>query len=243
MTNLGRSIRAAALLVLATGSMGCSVVGLSVGAVIDSKKSDAEREGVEILATDPGARVTAVRFGGERVTGKLAGAYTGLGVPYGPAFAASCERLPDQPIPRPGERVRLDGEGGAATSRGSMVLAGTDRHRVVLRDGNNVRTLRFAELGGVAGVRGVMDGETLGALVEAGRIPAAEGVLLREGRESRPVAFGEVGGFLVRRKGNAKLVGFLVGLVVDAVIVVNALTDIDISGGGPIVWDERPPGA
>ena len=147
---LCRTLRVLVLVVLAAASVGCSAIGFTTGAIVDSRQVAAIGvTGAEVLAVGHGSSVEAVLRDGSSVTGKYSGAVTDTGDPYGPAFARSRERLlTDYPIPRLGSRVTIADERTYIVGAPTLTLLGMDRQHVFLKAGRRADTVPWTELRG-----------------------------------------------------------------------------------------------
>jgi len=220
---------------------GCSLVGLGVGALVDKSNSGQSKaiEASQVVAVGPGTPVdVSLRDGGQ-----LSGKYVGL-VPvppeqYADSFARSREGNGSEHVPALGSPVTVTLQSG---KQQQGELLGFDGHRLVIRESGAkqptaVELSRVVRLSDSAG--GEVGGESLRRMSLAGKIPSLSAMAVDTASGRTQVPLDLVSRIDVPKKGHAKLAGFLVGAVIDAVIVIaiasslNNVADSPCSGRTP----------
>lgn len=226
-----RLSRVLALLPIAAAcaaATGCSLIGLGIGAAVDSQNKDREIPGWELTEVEPGAPISLLLVDGSRISGRLGGVELIPPSDYASRYAEARRALGSQtPLPALGPGARLLGVQGGS---GSGQLLGFTTRGVVFHLEGRADPIHYpyekvAELSDAEGV--AIDGTALRSLVGAGRLPLSAQLILDVGGQSQRIPLDRVTQATVRakHKGHAKLVGFLIGAAVDVVVVVSVLND------------------
>jgi hypothetical protein len=205
---------------------GCSLIGLAIGAASDAgKKGGAEVSGfAELRGVEAGTGMVLITYGGERIEGDFVAVREKTIREYRDAYVAARETLKvGNQLPLPGDTIRF----AYSTAPGSMIrgkFRGVDPGVLLLwgRAGSYalsaIRDLRSDSAG-------PLDAFVLHVLTEEGRLPyCARGVMVKRGRDTVEVPVEEIVRIERDAGGNGKLTGFLVGAVIDAVVII-ALAD------------------
>src|SRR3989442_4037250 len=117
----GRSRRTAILAVLALSLAGCSLIGLGIGALVDSHRSKPRSvEGWDLERIRKGARIRLLLRDGSTVSGRFRGVET-VAEEYAARYAAwRGAREAADTMPALGDRVTVGGHSGA-TDSGSFI--------------------------------------------------------------------------------------------------------------------------
>jgi len=199
---------------------GCSLIGLGIGALSDAgKKGGAEVSGLSELRTfELGTGIVLVTHEGTRIEGDFVGIQESKWREYRQAYLAAIETLKvrDQ-LPVPGDTITFNRLAGAKV-RGAF--RGVDPGVLLLWQKSGVYPL--------AAIRNLqgdsarpLDVFALHVLTEGGRLPyCARGVLVGRRNDTTEVPVEDILRIEKDAGGNAKLTGFLVGAVIDAVVVI-----------------------
>jgi len=221
-------VAAAALL-----STGCSLVGLGVGAALDGKRNRAAKtaylQGFEVSRIKPGARLTLVLTGGERIAGRYEGLDTApVAAEYGPRYARARADVHELALPDLGERVILQTVSGSATTG---AFAGFDLGQIVLQPDGEARTVRLTlqHLATLTLADGTaLSGPRLEALAADRRLPLVSRIVLGESR----VPLEQVKSVEFRPQSHqGRATGLVVGAVIDAIVVASAMDSLNGSWG------------
>jgi len=225
----GSRLLALLVVVVAAALTGCSLIGLGIGASIDRDNAGKRKpiEAWQVVAVGPGTPVdVSLRDGGQ-----LSGKYVGL-VPvppeqYADSFERSREANGSAHPPVLGSTVTVAVKSG---KQKQGELLGFDLKSLVIREAGGkqptaVELSRVVRLSDSAG--GDVEGETLRRMALAGKIPylSAMAVDTASGRTQVPLDL--VARIDVPKKSHATLTGFLVGAVIDAVLVVAAVNSLN----------------
>jgi len=218
--------------VLALASLlaaGCSVIGLGLGAISDSKKPDRHViPGWQIGTLEPGTPVSVVLEGGE-----VAGTYLGTSRLDASLYAEKyAEAVSDTTLgvslPALGDAVTMTVERAAGEVDSVACEVDGFDYGVVWIRADGADTLRSLPLISVrritTGSGNELDGAALRTAVSSRRVPHRSALLLDsadpwDGSEDLVIPIDEILQVTVDVTHHAALTGFVVGLVVDAVIV------------------------
>ena len=204
---------------------GCSLIGLGVGAIVD-KKPRHQIPGWEIQAIEPGQKVELTLADGHVMKGK----FTGLSpVPdteyrrrYDEARVALRGVTDDAvDLPRLGVGATIVDASG---NRAECEYLGFELGAIAfyLPNRADVSTLPFERLHTLADADGRrVDGATLRRLVHERKVPMRADVTIDNAGRVRIEEIAQ----LSISKGKGKMIGFLGGLAIDAIIVIVALSD------------------
>jgi hypothetical protein len=183
----------------------------------------------EITQIKPGTRVTLVLAGEERFAGRYDGLDGAPAAEYGPRYARGRAGVQELTLPNLGERVIVSPLSGSPLPG---LFAGFDTGCVVVKLDGRGGTLRFPlrHLGSLAAEDGtLLPGPRLEALVADRRIPLLSRIVLGEHRvpleQVRSVEF-------QRTSHKGPLTGFVVGAVIDVIVVAVAIDSLNGSWGG-----------
>ena len=224
----GSRLPAFLVVVVAAALTGCSLIGLGIGALVDKDKAGKTKpiEARRVGAVGPGTAVDISLTDG----GQLSGKYVGL-VPvppeqYADSFARSREANGSEHSPALGSTVTVALKSGKE-KHGELL--GFNPRLLVIREtagqpSTDVELSRVVRLSDSAG-DGV-EGEVLLRMALAGKIPFLSAMAVDTASGRTQIPLDRVARIDVPEKGHAKLVGFLVGAVIDAVIVVAAVSSL-----------------
>jgi hypothetical protein len=212
----GRSHRTATLAVLALSLAGCSLIGLGIGAIVDSHQSKPRPvEGWDVQRIKKGARIRLLLREGGEVAGRFRGVET-LPEEYAGRYASwRAARGAGDTMPALGDRAIVGGQSGA-TDSGTLV--GFDLAAVAVRlgDGAPIQQRRYADVVRFATERGpALSGTQLGALALQGQLPLRSRLIVDDTR----VPLEQVARIQVPTHAG-KLVGFLLGAAADVIVIV-----------------------
>ena len=220
------------LVAAALGCTGCSLIGAGVGAAVDGKRNRAARptymQGFEITNVKPGSSVTLVLAGGERIAGRYDGLESAA-AEYGPRYARGRAGVHELTLPELGERVIVAPLSGDPLP---AVFAGFDSGRVIVQLDGQGGTVRFAlrRLASLTAKDGtVLPGPRLEALVADRRVPLLSRIALGRWR----VPLEQVKSVEFRpRSHKGPITGFVVGAMIDVIVVAAAIDSLNGSWGG-----------
>jgi hypothetical protein len=205
---------------------GCSLIGLAIGAASDSsKKGGAEVSGfAELRKFETGTGIVLITSGGERIEGDFLAIRERTIKEYHDAYIAAIETLKvGKQLPLPGDTIRF----GYSMAAGSMIrgkFLGVDPGLLLLWQRGGLYSLSAIRNLQSDSAR-PLDGFALHALTEEGRLPyCARGVMVKRDNDTVEVPVGEILRIERDAGGKGKLTGFLVGAVIDAVVIIVAVT-------------------
>ncbi|MCG3157763.1 MAG: hypothetical protein DKINENOH_04399 [bacterium] len=228
-------------LLLAVALCGCSIIGLTIGAISDSRRSSAVTiPGWQVETLKAGSRIEALLWEGSSVTGK----YTGIELmplnQYDAIYSEALARLPEGiHFPGRGDTIIMTfathvPETPETTVTGQLSRLELGNIRVVQnRTGtSSIVGWRLSELLHLSDQKGNhFTGETVRDLIGHGKIPVRSALALSEGGEKRLIAANQVQEIhVLPAKKSGALTGFLVGAAIDAVVLI-AAASADYGGG------------
>lgn len=213
---------------VATGlaATGCSLIGLGIGAAIDSKKKPATIPGWKVESVEPGRKTTLALKDGRVLSGTYRGLEPAAAGDYASRWAASQRRA------APAVRLPDLGPGAVVTTRsgprGDGEFVGLDHGALWMRvPGGSIARFGLDDVASLADTRGnTLDGAALIRLSSAGEVPFRSEIVLENGPRRVRVPVEDVTQIQVQG-GKGKLTGFLIGALVDAVIVIAAIESLN----------------
>lgn len=223
------------LLLLAASfpAAGCSMIGFAIGAAADA--DDGKVVSPSRVTTLPRDTKVRVVERGRWIEGRTDGLETTDDGTYAIRYAAAVACLPDGAFPRLHESVtvHLD-EGDRPPVSFHAELLGFDRESMTVLPAGE-RTPRDLELRRLAGLT-LADGRSVDAIalrdaVRTGAIPQRTALVLRTDRGRELIPLDRVDQVARRSSGSGKLAGFLVGAVIDVVVVTSIRKDFEDGWG------------
>jgi hypothetical protein len=201
---------------------GCSLIGFTVGAISDSgKKGGGEISGIaELRHLQEGTGIVLITRDGTRIDGDFLAIHQLNRQEYDRLYLAAIETLEVRDrLPLPGDTLTFEYfEAPGKKMRG--LFRGVDPGLLLLWQ----RAQQFS-MTGVRNLRGdsarPLDLFALHALSQDGRLPhISTGVLVDRGKDTTEVPVEEIVRIEKDAGGNGKLTGFVVGAVIDAVVLI-----------------------
>lgn len=224
---------------------GCTIIGLSIGAISDaSKPKQVTLPGMSAETVKPGVTVELTLKDGSRRSGKFVGIKHVPVENYEQAYNRSREQRPAGVLlPALGERITVVIR--SSTAKEPEKFWQTDFHGFdhdVVR--MNTKVGKERQGWALSSVSKIIDaqnheiaGETILNLLAAGQIPvlAVPVMILQKAKESTTVAVDQIQQIQITNKRNGTLTGFLVGAGIDAtILIIAAATFSDGLGSGSI---------
>ena len=216
----------AALFLLLLSTQGCSLVGLGIGAAIDSGNPDyvfVTSWGIDTLKV--GEEVTFSLKDGSRLAGEFGGVEPGALDPYRARYA---EYLAAEgalsPLPRVGDSVLAAFFGGEPI-RPQVVAYGYNTMYFVLPSKSRPSPVRYSHIDTLFYNGKAWSGYSLRNEVHGGRVPLLDvATLLGDHPDSarRFVPLSDISLISVEKSKSGALTGLLIGLAVDVTIIVVA---------------------
>jgi len=201
---------------------GCSLIGLTIGARSDASKPDYVRiPGWSVRSVKPGTPITVMQRDGAR----LHGLYDGITLVSAPAYArryAGCQQRlqPEVALPALGDSIAVKLTSGTQLERR---FSGFDlREVLVTAEGKTAPSrLPLKAVASITDRRGnVIDADKLDSLLLRGEIPAVSAIAVKTATGRTSIPADQVQQLEVRNTKQGKLIGFLVGAAVDAIVIV-----------------------
>jgi hypothetical protein len=202
----------------ALGASGCTLVGLGIGATVDSKSKTLQPGPVwQVTTLAPGTSVALDLADGRRLQGEIGGTRFREPEVYAPVYDAARLALAGSvDLPELGPGVL---SGVAAGPEQQVVWMGVDLTGIVVRNGGSQTTVAFERVAALRDAHGrVVSGPMLQRLVQARQLPLLSEIVLRGVKEPVPVDRVAQIEAPSSKKTHGKLIGVLVGLAVDAIL-------------------------
>ena len=218
--------QSATLAVLALSLAGCSLIGLGIGALVDSHRSKPRSlEGWDLQRIRKGARIRVLLRDGSAVAGRFRGVET-VAEEYAARYAAwRGAREAADTMPELGDRVTVGGRSGA-TNSGTLVGFDPSSLAVRLGDEASIQERRYTDVMRFATERGgALSGAQLAALAGQGRLPLRSRLVV----DATPIPLERVASIQVPTRAG-KITGFVLGAAVDVILIVavsNSLRSLD----------------
>lgn len=221
---------------------GCSVVGFTVGAIIDGSKPDRDTiPGPQVVAkVGKGDTVEIIQKNGEHLRGEYVGTDTISMAEYAQRYNETRKQNQGITLPALGDTIDINNYLSEAE-----FLGFGDEYILVKRQVNPQPT-RFAldRLTSIRDSRGnVIEGETLKKLLHDGKLPLLSAIVIKNGLRTTRVPIDSLRQVDIPATKNAKWGGLVFGAGVDvAVVAVVAIIDaihnihLDFSGNGGGGW-------
>jgi hypothetical protein len=205
----------AILLVLALSLAGCTLIGLGIGAVVDSHRSKPRSvEGWDLQRIRKGARIRLLLRDGSAVAGRFRGVET-IAEEYAARYSAwRGAREAADTMPELGDRVTVGGRAGA-TDSGTFVGFDPSSLAVRLGDQTSIQERRYSDVMRFETERGgALSGTQLAALAGQGQLPLRSRLVV----DGIPVALERVASIQVPAH-SGKITGFVLGAAVDTILI------------------------
>jgi len=219
-----------ALVIVAVATLalnGCSMIGLTTGASVDSEKSNQKIvPGWQVMTIAPGTRITIILKDGTRLSGK----YSGLDPIPAEQYAAIYSQAREQKaegilLPALGERIDIGlflekAKEPEKKLEGIFEGFGHDRVLFKFKGTTTLSDLPLSFVTKIAGSGGhVIAGETLKRLILEGKIPVLSAIVV-EGKAGKTlVAMDNVSQMEIPVKKDGAWTGFGIGAAIDIAIV------------------------
>ncbi len=234
-----------AFLTVIVAIVGCSLIGLGIGAIADSH-AKRSMDGWQVVSIMPGTKIGVIKKNGQHLTGE----YTGIDREPAGEYALRVGRASQEAmrfnaappsgagLPTPGDEIRIFDVSGVEYG-GTFVGFDREYAGVELETPPRSMTLEIfqkstaefvdVELSTVTAVldsRGnTFNGVNLCELAHAGMIPELPALKLKNNGIETLIALDEVNQIEAHIKTHkGKVIGFVVGAVVDAVVILIAAT-------------------
>jgi hypothetical protein len=225
-----------ALLIAAVATLavnGCSLIGLGIGASIDSSRPNQKTvPGWQAAAIKPGTAVTVVLKDGTRLSGKYAGPGHIPAEQYAAIYSQAREQLPEGILPALGDSIDIGlflEKAKEQTVEGTFEGFEHDRILTTLKGRTGLSDVHLSTVIKIVGNGEVVFGETLKRLIFEGKIAVLSAIVVEGGAGKTWVQMDNVSQIETPVKEYGALIGFLVGVPIDASIAffIYALANCD----------------
>jgi hypothetical protein len=230
------------------GIDGCSIIGLTIGAISDASKPDTVTvPGWRMETIERGRSIKVILKDGDQVAGKFVGIVRAPEAEYAQRYGDFCQGQPEElGLPRLGDQVTII-LGNRVT--GEREFLGFDYHYPATEDEAKalsnlvvpnyvilVRSMGDTALGRVslAGIDEVedsqgnaLDGKILANLVSEKSVPLTSTIGLEQLAGTTQVAMDQVYQIDVKAKKTGAKTGFIAGAIIDVIVIAVAATSGD----------------
>jgi len=226
-SNARRSLTDMAAMATALGiaASGCSLIGLGVGAISDSRQKMLTLPGWQIETVAKGRDVVLSLADGSTLAGKLEGLVPEPWEEYRTRYASFRSREGAPKLPALGPGATLKGRNGGVTQGD---LLGFDPGVVLIGHAGRTAPARIS----FDVVESLSDGQgttlergQLAGLASTGALPLQTTIAITGESGRRHVPSDQVRQVVVPAKRHGKLAGFLIGAVIDAVVIAVIASD------------------
>jgi hypothetical protein len=205
--------------------IGCSLVGLGIGAAVDASQPDTRSfPGWEVTSVAPGSIIRVHLLNGDMLRGKYGGVKNLQQDSYNKAYEEKKQLLPAYyNLPDIGDTLVMTGRKEELSAQ----FFGLDRNSIRAQASGRNDTIRYplyniAQLVDLAGRAIVTD--TLQNLINSAALPVVSALTLDTFDQVHQISLNEIRQVEIKTKKRAKLVGFVMGATVDALLIIAART-------------------
>ncbi len=218
---------------------GCSLIGLGIGAIKDGHEPDnTTATNSQLWFVQPGQNVSMVLRDGTVLKGSYGGIQPVPKDDYGRKYEETCaQNYGSIALPRLGEKVIF--AGNDPTDQYECEFAGFDLGLIMIKNIekntiSGVSTKRYPTFKNSQG--NLIDVKALDAMMLEGKIPFVSGAVMKIGSNQKVIPVEQISEVRIPNKKHGKLIGFLIGAGIDAVVIY-AISTTNFIGGGWFKWD------